>query len=124
LLIAGGIGITPIRPLAEEMAADGFDVRVLYRAHSEGDIVFKKELDELSARKGSVRVDYLLTQGSGSRRGRDAFSPASLAELVPDIFDRVVYVCGPQGMMAVVLSSLESLGIPHHQIRTEAFRLQ
>lgn len=124
LLIAGGIGITPIRPLAEEMAADGFDVRVLYRAHSEGDIVFKKELDELSARQGSVRVDYLLTQGSGSRRGRDTFSAASLAELVPDIFDRAVYVCGPQGMMAVVLSSLASLGIPHRQIRTEAFRLQ
>ncbi len=44
LLIAGGIGITLIRPLAEGMAADGFDVRVLYRAHGEGDLVFKKEL--------------------------------------------------------------------------------
>jgi len=125
LLIAGGIGITPIRPLAEEMAADGFDVRILYRAHGEGDIVFKKELDALSSREDSVRVDYLLTQASSSRRSRDGwFSPASLAGLVPDINDRVVYVCGPQGMMAVVLSSLEALGIPSDQIRTEAFRLQ
>lgn len=125
LLIAGGIGITPIRPLAEEMADDGFDVRVLYRAHSEGDVVFKKELDELSSRKNSVRVDYLLTQASGSRRSRDSwFSSASLATLVPDIFDRVIYVCGPLGMMAVVRSSLEALGIPSSQIRTEIFRLQ
>lgn len=125
LLIAGGIGITPIRPLAEEMADDGFDVRVLYRAHSEGDVVFKKELDELSSRKNSVRVDYLLTLASGSRRTRDSwFSTASLAALVPDIIDRVIYVCGPLGMMAAVSSSLEALGIPTSQIRTEVFRLQ
>jgi predicted ferric reductase len=125
LLIAGGIGITPIRPLAEEMAADGFDVRVLYRAHSEGDLVFKKELDALSTREDSVRVDYLVTQAGTRRHGRDAwFSPTSLAAMVPDIFDRVVYVCGPMGMMTAVRSSLEVLGIPTDQIRTEVFRLQ
>lgn len=125
LLIAGGIGITPIRPLAEEMAADGFDVRVLYRAHSEGDLVFKKELDALSAQEDSVRVDYLLTMAGSRRHSRDAWlSPTSLAALVPDIFDRVVYVCGPVGMMAVVRSSLEALRIPAGQIRTEVFRLQ
>jgi predicted ferric reductase len=125
LLIAGGIGITPIRPLAEEMAADGFDVRVLYRAHSEGDVVFKEELDALSSAENSVRVDYLITQSGGSRRGRDAwFAPDRLAGLVPDIFDRVVYVCGPLGMMAAVRASLEALGITPDQIRTEVFRLQ
>jgi predicted ferric reductase len=125
LLIAGGIGITPIRPLAEEMAADGFDVRVLYRAHSEGDVVFKKELDALSRQEDSLRVDYLLTVAGSRRQNRDAwFSPSSLAGLVPDIFDRVVYVCGPMGMMAVVRSSLEALRIPTDQIRTEVFRLQ
>ncbi len=125
LLIAGGIGITPIRPLAEEMAADGFDVRVLYRAHSDGDLVFKKELDALTRQEDSVRVDYLLTMAGSRRQSREAwFSPTSLAGLVPDIFDRVVYVCGPIGMMAVVRSSLDALGIPADQIRTEVFRLQ
>jgi predicted ferric reductase len=125
LLIAGGIGITPIRPLAEEMAADGFDVRVLYRAHSEGDLVFKKELDALATQEDSVRVDYLLTVAGSRRQSRDAWlSATSLAGLVPDIFDRVIYVCGPIGMMAVVRSSLEALRIPSDQIRTEVFRLQ
>jgi len=125
LLIAGGIGITPIRPLAEEMAADGFDVRVIYRAHSEGDVVFKKELEALSSRENSVRVDYLITQTGGSRRSRDAwFSPPNLAGLVPDLLDRAIYVCGPLGMMAVVRRSLEALGVPPDQIRTEVFRLQ
>jgi predicted ferric reductase len=124
LLIAGGIGITPIRPLAEEMAADGFDVRVLYRAHSEGHLVFKKEMDALSANLG-VRIDYLVTQAGTNRSSRAAwFSPANLARLVPDIADRSVYVCGPTGMMAAVEASLDALGVPSDQVRTEAFRLQ
>jgi predicted ferric reductase len=124
LLIAGGIGITPIRPLAEEMAADGFDVRVLYRAHSEGHLVFRKEMDALSANLG-VRVDYMVTQAGSGRAGRETwFSPANLARLVPDITGRVVYVCGPKGMMAVVRASLDALGVPSGQVRTEAFRLQ
>ena len=124
LLIAGGIGITPIRPLAEEMAADGFDVRVLYRAHSEGHLVFKKEMDVLSVNLG-VRVDYLVTQAGSNRSSRAAwFSPTNLARLVPDISDRVVYVCGPPGMMTAVRASLDALGMPSDQVRTEAFRLQ
>jgi predicted ferric reductase len=124
LLIAGGIGITPIRPLAEEMAADGFDVRVLYRAHSEGHLVFKKEMDALTANLG-VRVDYLVTQAGSNRSNRAAwFSPANLTRLVPDIADRVVYVCGPTGMMAAVRASLDAVGVPSDQVRTEAFRLQ
>jgi predicted ferric reductase len=124
LLIAAGIGITPIRPLAEEMAADGFDVRVLYRAHSEGHLVFKKEMDALSANFG-VRVDYLVTQAGSNRSSRVAwFSPANLVRLVPDVADRSVYVCGPTGMMAAVRASLDALGVPSDQVRTEAFRLQ
>lgn len=124
LLIAGGIGITPIRPLAEEMAADGFDVRVLYRAHSEADLVFRKEMETLSSSHG-VHVDYLVSEGGGRQSSRAAwFSPATMTRLVPDIADRVVYVCGPVGMMAAVRTSLDALGVPSDQVRTEVFRLQ
>jgi predicted ferric reductase len=124
LLIAGGIGITPIRPLAEEMAADGFDVQLLYRAHDQGDLVFRKEIDELAARHG-VRVVYLLTESGSRRATRDAwFRPDTLTSLVPDIAERVVYVCGPAGMLSLVVGSLQALGLPSEQIRTEVFRLQ
>jgi ferredoxin-NADP reductase len=123
LLIAGGIGITPIRPLAEEMAMDGFDVRILYRAHGPGDLIFKQELDSLATRLG-VRLDYLLTEDGARKRPRDSwFRAAALAELVPEIKERVVYVCGPVGMTASVVASVRKLGVPPDQIRTEAFRL-
>jgi predicted ferric reductase len=124
LLIAGGIGITPIRPLAEEMAQDGFDVRVLYRAHDQGDLVFRKELDSIADSHG-VKVDYLLTESVGRRTIREGwFTPDYMARLVPDIAGRVVYICGPKGMMTSVLESLKQLGVPSSQIRMEVFRLQ
>jgi ferredoxin-NADP reductase len=124
LLVAGGIGITPLRPLAEEMAGDGFDVRVLYRAHSEGDVIFKKELEMLSAER-AVRVDYLLTQSGGRRMSREGwFSKGALTRLVPDIADRDAYVCGPAGMTATVVESLQEMGVARDHIRTEVFRLQ
>jgi predicted ferric reductase len=124
LLVAGGIGITPIRPLAEVMAIDGVDVRVLYRAHSEGDVVFKREMEALTARH-SLRVDYLLTRSGGRPMSREGwFSPGALSRLVPDFAERVTYVCGPAGMTGTVVGSLEALGVGRDQIRTEVFRLQ
>jgi predicted ferric reductase len=124
LLVAGGIGITPIRPLAEEMAADGFDVQLLYRAHDQGDVVFRKEIDELAALHG-VRIAYLLTVSGSRGAAQDGWlKPPSLKRLVPDITDRVVYVCGPSRMMSTTLASLRALGVPFDQVRTEVFRLQ
>jgi predicted ferric reductase len=124
LLIAGGIGITPIRPLAEEMAIDGFEVQLLYRAHDQGDLVFRTELESLAENLG-VKLKYLLTESAGRRQaGAEWFSPTTLARLVPDIADRVVYICGPGGMTRAVLDSLRRLGVPSDQVRTEVFRLQ
>ena len=124
LLIAGGIGITPIRPLAEEMVEDGFDVQLLYRAHDEGGIVFKRELDLMAGREG-IRVAYLLTERGSRRVDREAwFRPESLARLVPDLTERAVYICGPTSMLDTVRNSLAQLGVPSGKIRSEVFRLQ
>jgi predicted ferric reductase len=122
LMIAGGIGITPIRPLAEELAGDGYDVRVIYRAHTAGDLVFKDELDGLATRLG-VQVDYLLTEDGRKRSPRNGwFRPEQLLRQVPDIKERDVYLCGPPAMAAAVRTTLDEVGMPSGQIRTEVFR--
>jgi ferredoxin-NADP reductase len=106
------------------MALDGFDVQVLYRAHAPADLVFKQELDSLSARFG-FRIDYLLTEDGSRKRNRDGwFKPEALVRLVPEITKRVVYVCGPVSMKGAVLAALHEVGVPSSQIRTEVFRLQ
>lgn len=71
-----------------------------------------------------MRVDYLFTESASRRVDRDAwFKPDSLARLVPDVLERFVYICGPEGMTSKAIDSLRQLGVPSRQIRTEVFRL-
>ena len=48
LLIAGGIGITPMRPMFLEFVKRGLDVTLLYSVHSLDDAVFLPELAEVT----------------------------------------------------------------------------
>ncbi len=122
LLVAGGIGITPLRVLAEDLAEQGLDVRLLYRARRSADVALRSELERLSEEHG-VRVDYLLSdRDTGGRRGGDWLRAQNLARLVPDLVEREIYVCGPAGMMDAVRASLRQLEIPYRQIHTEVFR--
>lgn len=51
----------------------------------------------------------------------DPLSPAMLRQLVPDIGERDVFVCGPAGLIDHVRSSLGSLGVPAAQVHSERF---
>jgi ferredoxin-NADP reductase len=117
-LIAGGVGIVPLRALMESTAAAPGDLVLLYRAGRREDVVFKAELDLLAAQRKAV-VRYLV----GHRRamGRDPLSPESLGRLVPDIADHDVYLCGPDGMMDTVEASLRVLGVPRRHVHAERF---
>jgi predicted ferric reductase len=116
LLIAGGVGITPIRALLEEPAGD---VVVLYRVRSDRDAVLINEVQQLvAAHRGRLHVISGRT-GEGVR----PFEPAGLRHYVPDITQRDVYVCGPAAMTATVLASLRALQVPARQVHAEKFSL-
>ncbi|WNZ14285.1 ferredoxin reductase family protein [Streptomyces sp. 11x1] len=117
LLIAGGVGITPVRSLLEEEATG--DVVVLYRVRSERDAVLVDEVRALVAARGG-RL-HLLTGRRGE--GTPPFEPGSLRALVPDITERDVYVCGPPSMTAAVLGALRELAVPRRQVHAERFGL-
>ena len=121
LLLAGGIGITPIRALAEEMAAMRFDVVLVYRCHKEGEIAFHDELDAL-AEKG-VRVEYQVGEKPSARVGtRDSWlGQQNLFRYAPDLTDREIYVCGPPEMTRRLQETLAQLGLEHN-LHREAFR--
>ncbi|MET7452177.1 ferredoxin reductase family protein [Streptomyces sp. NPDC005574] len=114
VLIAGGVGVTPIRALLEEL--EGHAV-VLYRVATDRDAVLYDELRELAHAKGA---ELHLVTGPVSP---DKLAPAELGRLVPDITDRDVFLCGPPPMMNAVLGSLRELGVPKPQIHFERFSL-
>jgi ferredoxin-NADP reductase len=82
-LIAGGIGITPVRALLEDLPGD---VAVVYRVAREEDVILRSELDRLA------HVHYVVGELSAER----------LLELVPDLAERDVFVCGPPSVTEAV----------------------
>ena len=120
LLVAGGIGITPLRALLEELPASRGHLTLVYRASDPDEVIFKRELDELASLRGAT-VHYLVGRRGSREMPADPLEPRSLRRLVPDISDRDIYICGPSGMMTRVLSALRSLRIPDKQIHYERF---
>jgi predicted ferric reductase len=116
LLIAGGVGVTPIRALLEELTGS---VVLLYRVRTAADAVLLDELHELARTRGA-QVHLLTGRTAASS---SPFEPASLLERVPDIADRDVFVCGPPAMTSAVLRSLRALEVPRGQVHAERFSL-
>ena len=119
LLIAGGVGVTPIRALLEELTGP---VVVLYRVRNPADAVLLGELQEL-ARTRNIRLHLLTGRTGTGSPPYDPFEPGTLLAGVPDIADRDVFVCGPPAMTAAVLRSLRALGVPRAQVHAERFSL-
>ena len=118
LLVAGGVGITPIRALFQTLPAAPGDLTLLYRASSADDVVFRHELEQLAERRGA-NLHFLL----GRRRelGRDPLTGTALTGLVPDLAHHDVYLCGPAGMTETVKRSLRAAGVPNRRIHHESF---
>ena len=96
------------------------DIVVIHRAMSDGDLIFKGELDELAARSGLVVHSVV-----GDHRGDGArlLSPEHLRELVPDASDRDVFLCGPPAMTDAISRNLRAAGVPRRHLHVERFAL-
>lgn len=114
VLVAGGVGVTPIRALLEELHGHAV---VIYRVGSDRDAVLYDELRDLAHAKGA---ELHLVTGPPVP---DRLAAGELARLVPDIADRDVFLCGPPPMMNAVLGSLRELNVPKQQIHFERFSL-
>ncbi len=119
--IAGGIGITPIRAMVEEMPGKPGDLTLIYRALRDDGLIFRDELDRLARERG-ITLCYVVgdhNDPSGARY----LSPAHLCELVPDIAGREIYICGPPAMMRATALNVRRAGVPPRYIHTERFAL-
>jgi predicted ferric reductase len=120
VLIAGGIGIAPIRALYEALPPSTGDVALIYRASGAEDLVLRAELDEIARVRGH-RVHYLVGQRGTRLVPADPLGPEAIAQLVPDVAERDAYLCGPVAMMRRVEDALDRLGVPRAQVHAERF---
>ncbi|GAA1568668.1 ferredoxin reductase family protein [Dactylosporangium maewongense] len=116
VLIAAGSGIGPIRALLEELPPGAV---VIYRASAVHDLHLRDELEHLADLRHATLWFVV-----GDRRDpgpRRLFTPAGMRELVPDITERDIYLCGPDGLVTQSLQVLRRLRVPRRQIHLDPF---
>jgi ferredoxin-NADP reductase len=125
VLLACGIGVTPLISLLGELPYQPGEATLIYRARNEAEVAFRGELDWFAQQHG-VRVVYLL----GPRASRPSWLPAALAhngdadalrQVAPQIARSHVYVCGPDAWTEAVLDSARRAGVPDGRVHSERF---
>ena len=106
LLVAGGIGITPIHGMALALVEAGLPVRVLYGVRDLADAAFAEEL------RGLLGDRLVVTAGS------PLDLDAAIAALAPG---GELYVCGPIGMLEAAKRAWKTSGRPVAKLRFETF---
>jgi ferredoxin-NADP reductase len=107
LLVAGGIGITPILAMARSLERRGEDWQMLYAGRSSATMAFVDELKELGTEKVRLHADD------------EAGGPPALADVLGSVTDgTLVYCCGPEPLLKGVEEKLADVGC----LRLERFK--
>jgi predicted ferric reductase len=124
-LICAGIGVPPIRALAESMVAKPGDITIIYRTRDNDDAALLHELDAISQVRG-----HELRVLEGPRANPKSWLPAGhgnipdyqrLRLIAPSVTESDVFICGPVAWTRTVEKSLHQLGMSPKQIHAEEF---
>jgi predicted ferric reductase len=126
LLMASGIGITPMRALLEELDQRPGEVTVLYRTSSERDRILVDELTSLAGRRQAglfVVTGHRVTQRSSWLPAHAAHlgDVEALLQLVPDVATHDVFICGSPGWMDAAEQAVIGAGVPPEHVHIERF---
>jgi predicted ferric reductase len=125
VMMACGIGITPLLSLLGELPYGDGEATLVYRARTEADLAFHGELEWFEARRG-VRIVPL----TGPRAGGASWLPGELAgtgdtealrQVAPRIAESRVYICGPEEWAAAARTAAIAAGVPAGRVHTELF---
>ena len=116
LLIAGGVGVTPVRAMLETLPRNSRPL-VLLRARTTADIPHFREICTLTEERGG---DVRLVLGRTVQlKGRDPFAPRILRSLVPDLHSCAAFVCGPTSLTFAARKGLQEAGLPKSRVHLE-----
>lgn len=123
LLIAAGIGVTPVRALAEQLSRRA-SVTLVYRSSSDDDVILRDELEQLVERAGLTLHVLTGARGPGGSWLPAGYGPdgaLALQALVPRLREHEVYICGPSRWIDRVVDSVRRAGVARKQVHFERF---
>ena len=112
ILLAGGIGVTPILCMAERLASTAANFEMHYATRSRERTAFEARILESGLRE-HVKFHF----DDGAPEDKLALEPL-LSQPQPGVH---VYVCGPKGFMDAVLATARRTGWPEAQLHYEFF---
>ncbi len=112
LLLAGGIGVTPLLCMAQRLATLGADFTLHYSARSPARTAFREEIAQSAFAR---RVEFHFDDGPVTQILN---VPATLGAPRPGTH---VYICGPSGYINHVLQAAQGMGWPAEQLHLEYF---
>jgi ferredoxin-NADP reductase len=126
LLVAGGSGIAPLMAMVRHREAAGSDtpVRLLFSSRSYEEIIFRQELEDLTAEDETLKVIHTLTRSQPENwHGNDRrIDKQMLREVAYPPEDRpLAFVCGPTPLVETVATALVGLGHDPARVKTERF---
>ena len=126
ILVAGGIGVTPLKGMAEYAADQALPIpiRLVYSNQSEDEIAYRDELEALQRQNTRFRVLHTLsrTADRGWQGAAGRIQRGLLQEAARDLDDPIYYVSGTPSMVVGTWRLLREMGIPEGDIEVEAFR--
>jgi vanillate O-demethylase ferredoxin subunit len=111
ILIAGGIGITPILAMAHVLQSTGVDFQLHYAARTEDHMAYQKQAQQLAG--DGFHAYFSQSPNPG---------PMDLTKLLGEYRPgRHAYVCGPRGLMQAVIDTAQELEWPDDRVHRESF---
>jgi len=126
LLLSGGVGITPVMSMARWAYDTNMDTDVVFvhSARTPSDIIFHRELDNMSSRVSNFQLHLICerqTSGQAWHGYRGFLDLPKLEMIAPDFLEREVFCCGPTPYMNAVRKLLEGQGFDMSRYHEESF---
>ncbi|MFW9896899.1 MAG: flavin reductase family protein [Candidatus Thorarchaeota archaeon] len=124
VFIAGGCGITPFISMLKDISEKMLPINIwlLFGCLTEGDIIFKQELEDIKNRRSNIKVEYVLSEADSGWKGECGFITQDIIKnFIGNTSDKCFYVVGNRDMYQFIFKELEDLEIPKHRITYEAY---
>lgn len=118
VMVAGGLGIAPLRPAISEILANRRRygrIVILVGSRNPKDMLYRHELEEWR-RRLDVEIEVTVDHADSDWRGNVGVVPALIARAVFDPEETIALICGPEVMMRFTVSALRDAGVPSDRI--------